>query len=127
MGIRSILARPFASWVVSKQKNWMRFPGQAQESVFQNLMSKAADTRFGKDHGLKEVKTHADFIRRVPIRDYEALKDYVALVKEGNPDLGHHQRNEVYSHYQRIHSQPHSGCKRRPAELCVPHRQGRIS
>jgi hypothetical protein len=87
MGIRSILARPFASWVVSKQKNWMRFPGQAQESVFQNLMSKAADTRFGKDHGLKEVKTHADFIRRVPIRDYEALKDYVALVKEGNPDI----------------------------------------
>jgi hypothetical protein len=50
-------------------------------------MSKAADTRFGKDHGLKEVKTHADFIRRVPIRDYEALKDYVALVKEGNPDI----------------------------------------
>ncbi len=87
MGIRSLLARPFASWVVSKQKNWMRFPGQAQESVFQNLMAKAADTSFGKDHGLKEVKTHADFIRRVPIRDYEGLKDYVALVKEGKPDI----------------------------------------
>lgn len=87
MGIRSLLARPFASWVVSKQKNWMRFPGQAQESVFQSLMAKAADTSFGKDHGLKEVKTHADFIRRVPIRDYEGLKDYVALVKEGKPDI----------------------------------------
>jgi hypothetical protein len=87
MGFRSFLARPFASWVVSKQKNWMRFPGQAQDSVFQNLMAQAANTKFGKDHAFREIRTHKDFQKRVPIRDYEGLKDYVGLIKEGKPDI----------------------------------------
>jgi hypothetical protein len=87
MGFRSLLARPFASWVVSKQKNWMRFPGQAQDAVFQNLISKAAQTKFGKDHGFSDIRSHEDYKKQVPIRDYEGLKDYVALVKEGKPDI----------------------------------------
>jgi len=83
MGLRSFFAKPFAAWVVSKQKKWMRFPAQTQQSVFEAIISKAAKTRFGEDHGFDRIKTHSDFVKQVPIRDYEGLKDYIVLIKEG--------------------------------------------
>ena len=87
MGIRSILARPLASWIVSRQKTWMRHPTQAQETVFQSIVSKASITQFGTEHGFGQIRNHADFQKQVPIRDYEGLKDYFNLVKEGVPDV----------------------------------------
>lgn len=65
----------------------MRFGPQAQESVFESLIAKARDTRFGKDHGFGEIKSHHDFVKRVPIRDYEGLQEYVSWLKEGIPDV----------------------------------------
>lgn len=87
MGIRSFLAKPFASWVMSRQKTWMRHPAQTQAEVFQQLVSQARETKFGKDHGFGEIRTHADFVKRVPIRDYEGLKEYVELLKQGQADV----------------------------------------
>jgi hypothetical protein len=87
MGIRSILAKPFASWVVSRQQRWMRFPGQAQEGVFQELIAGAKHTVFGRDHGFGSIRNHADFVKQVPIRDYEGLKPYIERIKTGEPDI----------------------------------------
>ena len=87
MGFRSLLAKPFAAWVVRKQQSWMRFPDQAQQAVFEEIIKKAANTQFGKDHGFSKIRTHADFIKQVPIQDYEGLRSYVDQVKEGKPDI----------------------------------------
>ena len=37
----------------------------------------ASKTEFGKEHGFESIKTHADFVEKVPIRDYEKFKDYI--------------------------------------------------
>ena len=87
MGFRSLFAKPFASWVVSKQKKWMHFPIQTQQAVFKEIIAKAASTKFGKDHGFATIQNHLDFIKQVPIRDYEGLKEYIALIKEGASDV----------------------------------------
>lgn len=87
MGFRSILAKPFAAWVVSKQKSWMRFASQAQETVFESIIEKAKNTKFGKDHGFESIRSHADFVRQVPIRDYEGLKSYVEEIKAGQSNI----------------------------------------
>jgi len=87
MGFRSILAKPFAAWVVSKQKSWMRFPVQAQQVVFESIIEKAKETKFGKDHGFDSIQSHADFVRQVPIRDYEGLKEYVEQIKAGQANV----------------------------------------
>ena len=87
MGFRSFLAKPFASWVVSKQKPWMRYASQTQQTVFTDITSKAAGTQFGKDHGFSSIRSHADFVKQVPIRDYEGLKDYVGMIKDGKSDV----------------------------------------
>ncbi len=87
MGFRSILAKPFAAYVVSKQKSWMRFASQAQETVFESIIEKAKNTKFGKDHGFESIRSHADFVKQVPIRDYEGLKSYVEEIKAGQSNI----------------------------------------
>ena len=87
MGFRSLLAKPFAAWVVSKQKSWMRFPAQTQQAVFESIIDQAKDTTFGKDHGFSSIRNHADFVKQVPIRDYEGLKEYVELIKSGQSNI----------------------------------------
>lgn len=85
--LKSLLAKPFAKMVKRKMKNWILKPIETQEKVFQNLISEATNTKFGKDHDFISVNSHHDFIKRVPVRDYEALKPYVELAVEGQNDV----------------------------------------
>ena len=87
MGIRSLLAKPIAAWVVSRQKAWMRHPSQTQEAVFQKLIYHAKETDFGREHHFDRIRNHRDFQERVPVRDYEGLKIWFDRVKQGLPDV----------------------------------------
>jgi GH3 auxin-responsive promoter len=87
MGIRSFLAKPLASYTVARQEKWARQPVVAQEKVFQNIIKKAQHTLFGKDHDFQNIQNHQDFIQRVPVRDYEALRPYIEKVTEGQEDI----------------------------------------
>ena len=51
------------------------------------IVSQAAHTAFGRDHGFEKIKTYDDFKKAVPIRDYEDLKPYIERVKAGEPDV----------------------------------------
>lgn len=44
-------------------------------------------TQFGKDHRMDQVTNPQEFRQAVPIRDYEQLKPYVELVKEGKHNI----------------------------------------
>ncbi len=59
----------------------------AQQAVFKNLVQKAQATKFGRDHSFASIKSHADFVKAVPVRDYEALSAYFNLVKQGENDV----------------------------------------
>ncbi|MDX1903282.1 MAG: GH3 auxin-responsive promoter family protein [Thermonemataceae bacterium] len=87
MGIRSFLAKPLASYAVARQEKWAKSPAFAQEKVFKNLIQKGLHTIFGKDHHFSDIKTHEDFIKNVPIRDYEGLKPYIEQVVAGKEDI----------------------------------------
>ncbi len=87
MSIKSIIAKQFAKRVVSKMQKWIDNPIEAQEKVFQELISTGAGTVFGKDHDFISINTHKDFVKRVPIRDYEMLRPYVDRVVAGEPDI----------------------------------------
>jgi hypothetical protein len=50
-------------------------------------MEGGKQTVFGKDHGFADIKSHADFKKQVPIRDYEALKPYVERVLHGEENI----------------------------------------
>ncbi|MEZ4944629.1 MAG: GH3 auxin-responsive promoter family protein [Cyclobacteriaceae bacterium] len=87
MGIRSILAKPFASIIDAQTKRWAAQPGLSQERIRKSIVEKATETQFGKDHHFGELKSYNDFKNCVPIKDYEGLKHYFDLVVEGHPDI----------------------------------------
>jgi hypothetical protein len=53
-------------------------PVQVQAASLLRLVTKARQTRFGRDHGFERIRTIADFQAAVPLRTYEALwNDYL--------------------------------------------------
>lgn len=87
MGIRSVLAKPFAAYINKQTKEWSLNPIAYQQKVFAALMEGGKQTVFGKDHGFSDITSHADFKKQVPIRDYEALKPYVERVLQGEENI----------------------------------------
>ena len=85
--LKYLLAKPFAKYVYNKVEKWANNPVEAQEKVFKQLISTAANTVFGKDHGFDTIKTHQDFINKVPVRDYEGIKPYIDKVVAGEENI----------------------------------------
>ncbi|MGD1891250.1 MAG: GH3 auxin-responsive promoter family protein [Cyclobacteriaceae bacterium] len=87
MGIRSLLSKPLATWVVRQQQQWSQAPEESQDDVLKNLLARVKTTVFGKDHHLEEVSSYEEFKQAVPIRDYEDLKPYVNRIVGGKSDV----------------------------------------
>jgi hypothetical protein len=85
--LKAVLAKPFAAYVAKSIKKWASQPIETQQKVFKKLISEASETVFGKDHDFTNIKTYGDFVKRVPIRDYEDLKPYVDRVVAGEKDI----------------------------------------
>ena len=87
MSLKSIGAKIFAKRIATQTAKWANNPLQTQEKVFQEILSKASQTKFGKDHNFSSIKSYKDFTTNVPIRDYEQLKGYVEQVVKGKEDI----------------------------------------
>ncbi len=87
MKIKSLLAKPFANYIYKQIKKGMTTAVADQQQVFQQLLKTGSKTLFGKDHNLQDVKTHEDFVHRVPLRDYEGLRPYIDQIKEGKHNI----------------------------------------
>jgi hypothetical protein len=62
-------------------------PVETQEAVFQNLVSLAATTEWGKYYKYEEIESINDFKNRVPLQDYESLKPYIERTMHGEQNL----------------------------------------
>ncbi len=87
MGVRSVLSKPFAKRIAKQQRKWSLKPMETQQAVFDQIISKATPTAFGKDHGFGDIRSYEDFKRQVPVRDYEALRPWVDRVVKGESDI----------------------------------------
>lgn len=87
MSLKSLAAKIFAKKIHIDTQKWVQRPVETQEKVFRELIRQAQTTAFGKDHHFDQIQTHADFVKHVPIRDYEQLKSYVDRVVQGESDV----------------------------------------
>lgn len=87
MSLKSLAANIFAKRIAKKTSKWVNNPIQTQEKVFFDLLKNAENTAFGIDHNFATIKSHEDFVRNVPVRDYEDLKGYIEKVVAGNADI----------------------------------------
>ncbi len=87
MKIKSILAKPFANYIYRQIKKGMITAVADQTKIFNQLIKTGQKTQFGKDHNYATIKTYEDFVKQVPIRDYEAFKPYIEKIKEGKHNV----------------------------------------
>lgn len=87
MSLKAFAAKIFANRVAMRTQKWVDNPVQTQKKVFKELISSAQNTLFGKDHDFSNIVSHEDFVKRVPIRDYEEIKEYVNKIIGGENDV----------------------------------------
>jgi len=87
MSLKTFGAKIFAAIIHGKTQKWAQNPVATQQKVFNNLLAAAKGTQFGKDHGFDGITSYADYAAKVPVRDYEALKNYVDRVVHGEENV----------------------------------------
>lgn len=87
VNFKGLLSRPFAALVVRRMYAEQKNAVWHQEQILKDLCFRAGLTVFGQEHDLMGVKSHADLVKRVPVRDYEGLRPWFDRVKNGEPDI----------------------------------------
>ncbi|MBB6002234.1 GH3 auxin-responsive promoter family protein [Arcicella rosea] len=87
MGFRSILAKPFASFVVQNRQKWEKQAVETQLTLMKSLVADASHTLFGKDHRFSDISDYQSFKEAIPVQDYENLKPYIEKVVAGESDI----------------------------------------
>lgn len=87
MGIKSLAVKLAANIIVPTIYGEQKKAVQLQRETFHNLIQEAENTVFGKAHHFSSIRTYGDFVRTVPVRDYEAIKDYIERIAQGENDV----------------------------------------
>lgn len=87
MKIKSLLAKPFASYIYKGIKKGMLTAVEDQEAILKDLLKTGKLTDFGKDHQFNNIQGHDQFRQAVPVRDYEQFKPYIDRIKEGRHNV----------------------------------------
>ena len=85
--MKKIVAKLFAKFIVWRNKKWIENPIKAQEKTLRFLIKKAIKTKFGIDHDFKSIKNYEDFKSKVSVNDYEQIRPYIDLIKEGKKNI----------------------------------------
>ena len=87
MGLKSLLAKPFADYIAKRVYDAAKNAVANQEKIMMELVQTAAQTQFGKDHHFSNVRNYEDFKAAVPVRDYEALRYYIDRMVDGESEV----------------------------------------
>ncbi|MFN4313751.1 MAG: GH3 auxin-responsive promoter family protein [Chitinophagaceae bacterium] len=87
MKIKSILAKPFASYIYKGIRKGMATAVADQEAILKSLVREGRKTDIGKEMGLDKVNRYEEFREAVPVRDYEQFRPYIDQVKEGRHNV----------------------------------------
>lgn len=83
MSLKTMIIRTAASWTNHQIQQWQKTAVTDQQQIMKNLLARAKDTAFGKDHDFRSIETYQAFSRQIPLRDYEELRPYIDRVTKG--------------------------------------------
>ncbi|NOT37583.1 MAG: hypothetical protein HOP11_09435 [Saprospiraceae bacterium] len=87
MSIKTGIVRAAANVSIKKVNQTEKKAIANQEEIFKKLITTAKKTEFGLAHSFVKIKSHKEFTKAVPIRDYEGLKKYFQKVKNGHKNV----------------------------------------
>jgi hypothetical protein len=83
-----LVGRPVANRARRLARDFLaqtRSAGDVQRDLLLARLTRNADSQFGRDHHFAEIRTPADFRRRVPISGYDRHEPYIERVRLGDP------------------------------------------
>jgi hypothetical protein len=89
MSLTPLLAN--LTWAASSTADCLRFhhalehPAETQSAILRQLLSRHADTAYGRAHRFSDIRGYAEFHRRVPLVDYEDLEPWIERIRAGEP------------------------------------------
>lgn len=79
------------SWFMKKRMHqielFMKYPHDVQEEWFRKLILAGRQTEWGKGHDYDSISNYDQFVRQVPISEYEDLKPYIERLRKGEQNL----------------------------------------
>jgi hypothetical protein len=79
------------AWFMKKRIHqielFMKYPNEVQEEWFNQLISTADNTEWGKKHHYKSIHSLSDFKERVPLQNYDTLKPYIERMLQGEQNV----------------------------------------
>lgn len=85
------LVNSIFTWIMKKRMHqielFIKYPYDVQDEWFQNLISEAQYTEWGKRYGYASIYTQDQFKDRVPIQTYDSLKPYIERMMNGEQNI----------------------------------------
>src|SRR6195952_4272088 len=79
------------TWFMKKRIHqielFMKYPNEVQEEWFEQLLTGAENTEWGKKYGYKSITSLSEFKQRVPIQNYDTLKPYIERMLKGEQNV----------------------------------------
>ncbi|MBI4718155.1 MAG: GH3 auxin-responsive promoter family protein [Planctomycetes bacterium] len=80
----AFLGGKHAHWQFHKLLRAAHAARRTQKHSLRNIITRNADSDFGREHGFARIRTYRDFARRVPVQTYEGHRPYVERVMAGD-------------------------------------------
>src|SRR5262245_53937057 len=81
--LRFVLGYPLRRQVYKFERQ-TRHARELQEALLRRIISRQANTAFGRDHGFRPIRDLPDFRRQVPVAGYDRIEPYVDRVRRGD-------------------------------------------
>lgn len=79
------------SWFMKKRMHqielFMKYPHNVQEEWFRKLIAAGRQTEWGKTHDYDSITNYDQFVKQVPVSEYEDLKPYIERLRKGEQNL----------------------------------------
>lgn len=79
------------TWFMKKRIHqielFMKYPNEVQREWFEQLISSAEDTEWGRKYDYKSISTPQQFKERVPLQTYDTLKPYIERMLKGEQNV----------------------------------------
>jgi hypothetical protein len=66
---------------------FVKYPHQVQEEWFHKLLYSGSNTEWGRRYEYSSIRKVEEYKNRVPVQDYESLKEYIFRTREGEQNI----------------------------------------
>jgi hypothetical protein len=78
----------FMTWIFKNRlgqiENFKKNPIEVQQTIFEDLIEAGKRTEFGKEFSFASIRNYDDFVKKVPVHDYESIKPYIDETMKGS-------------------------------------------